>query len=515
MVDIRFGDVPSNLVFSQVWRPVLSRRTVGSGRMIRTMPIPSSATPLVRHWLCTVLLVAGVTLRAVTWLAYQPALIYTDSYSYLYNVQPLNPQYLQPIGYPLFVLKPLLPLGGLALVSAVQHVAGIGMALLLYRVALRCGVRPWLAALATAPVLLDAYQLQIEQNILSDVWLQVLLVVLLWLLVGRAKLPGPRLAALVGLAVGLAMTIRIVAIVLIVPVALYLLITGRQWRVPGGWRRIAVRLGALVGVFALIVVGYAGYFDLKAGYWGLNTASGNSIYGRTAEVADCSKLNLDSVLAQLCPKEPLGQRLGTNYYAHADVLIPNWPGYVPPGETAYDLDRQFATRVIEKQPFDVLTAILTDFGKGFLPAHFVLSGDPQNSLWQFQPYFPVYTQDPSDTTTNPFTQENDLAVQFGGRGLSLNAGLARFLSDYQRHGYTPGTVLGVFALIGLVAGFTGRGRRSGLAGATLFTTAVGLSVLGLAAVFEFSWRYQLPGLVVFPLAAALGITALTHRRAAD
>ncbi|HEX4723840.1 MAG TPA: glycosyltransferase family 39 protein [Pseudonocardiaceae bacterium] len=465
---------------------------------------------LAGHWLFALLLLGGIGMRVVAWLAYQPALIYTDSYGYLFNIQPLNPQYLDPIGYPLFVLRPLLPIGGLGLVSAVQHVAGIGMALLVYRVALRCGVRRWLAALATAPVLLDAYQLQIEQNILSDVWLEVLLAVLLWLLVGRVKPPGPRLAAAVGLVLGVAMMVRMVAIVLIVPVALYLLVTGRQWRVPGGWRRIAARLGALLGVFLAIVVGYAGYFDHKTGYWSLSTASGNSIYGRTAEVADCSKLNLDSVLAQLCPAEPLGQRKGVNYYAHTDG-DPNWPGYVPPGETKYDLQRQFAKVVIEKQPLDVAKAILTDFGKGFLPAHLVLPGDPPNWLWQFQPYFVVYTIDPNDRKTNPYTQEDGVVRQFNdGTGISLNAGLARFLSDYQSHGYTPGTLLGVFALIGIAAGFGA--RKTGLAGAALFTTVIGLSLLGLAAIFEFSWRYQLPALVVFPLAAALGITAFIRRR---
>ncbi|HYS35274.1 MAG TPA: hypothetical protein VEO01_06500, partial [Pseudonocardiaceae bacterium] len=222
-------------------------------------------TLLARNWLVTALLVAGTALRVITWLAYQPALLYTDSYYYLFNVDPLNPQYLDPIGYPLFVLKPLLPIGGLALVSAVQHLAGIGMALLLYRIALRCGARRWLAALVTAPVLLDGFQLQIEQNILSDVWLEVLLVVLCWLLVGRG-VPRPRVAAVVGLVLALAMTVRMVAIALIVPAVIYALLAGRQWRLGRhGCRKIAARLGALVGVFGVVVVAYAGYFDLKAG----------------------------------------------------------------------------------------------------------------------------------------------------------------------------------------------------------------------------------------------------------
>jgi hypothetical protein len=468
-------------------------------------------TLLARNSLVTALLVAGTALRVITWLAYQPALLYTDSYYYLFNVDPLNPQYLDPIGYPLFVLKPLLPIGGLALVSAVQHLAGIGMALLLYRTALRCGARRWLAALVTTPVLLDGFQLQIEQNILSDVWLEVLLVVLCWLLVGRG-VPRPRVAAVVGLVLALAMTVRMVAIALIVPVVIYALLAGRQWRLPGGWRKIAARVGALVGVFGVVVVAYAGYFDLKAGYWGLSTSSGNSLYGRAANVADCSKLNLNSVLAQLCPKEPLGQRLGPNVYAHLDGN-PNWPGYIPPGETVYTLDRQFALAVLEKQPLDVLGAILTDFGKGFLPTHSALPGDPPATLWQFVPFYPAYTMDPNDTKTNPFDQANGVAVQFGGQSISVNTGLAQFLTEYQIYVYTPGPLLAALGVVGLVAGFgVGRARRSGLAAPTLLVTAVAITVLGTAALFEFSWRYQLPGLVLFPLAGVVGIVALTKKR---
>jgi hypothetical protein len=34
-----------------------------------------------------------------------------------------------------------------------------------------------------------------------------------------------------------------------------------------------------------------------------------------------------------------------------------------------------------------------------------------------------------------------------------------------------------------------------------------LALLGVSAAFEFSWRYQLPGLVLLPLAGVLGLTA--------
>lgn len=460
------------------------------------------------NWLFTALLVVGFGLRVIAWLAYQPALIYTDSYYYLDNVGPLAPQFLDPIGYPLFVLKPLIPIGGIALVSAVQHLAGIFMAFVLYRIALRCGARRWLAALVAAPVLLDGFQLQIEQNILSDVWLQVLLVVLMWLLVGRARTFGWRAAAGAGLVVGLAMTVRMVAITLIVPVALYVLLAGRQWKVPGGWRRIGARFGALAATFLIVVGGYAAYFHSQAGYWGLSTASGNSLYGRAADVADCAKLDLDSTLAQLCPKEPPGHRLGPNVYAHLDG-DPNWPGYVPPGETKYDLMRQFARKVIEKQPLTVAKAMFIDFAKGFAPYHWWFNEDPPTSLWQFQTVYPVYTMDPNDVNGDAYAQTDAEARAFGGRGISFNAGLGTFLHYYQLVIYTPGPLLAILGILGLLAGFGfRRARKSGLAADALLVSGLAIFVLGTAAVFMFSWRYQLPGLVLFPLAGVIGITAL-------
>jgi hypothetical protein len=137
-----------------------------------------------RHAFLIVLLAAGLTLRVLVWLAYRPALLYIDSFRYLDNLVPLAPDQLNPIGYDL-VLRPLLAIGGLGFVAAVQHLAGLGIAVGVYACVLKLGARRWVGALAAAPVLLDAYQLQIEQNIMSEVTFEALLLGLLWLLLGR------------------------------------------------------------------------------------------------------------------------------------------------------------------------------------------------------------------------------------------------------------------------------------------------------------------------------------------
>src|SRR5215472_4747538 len=106
-----------------------------------------------RHWLFTMLLCAGLSLRILAQVAYGPALVYIDSYRYLHGGFGLD-----PLGY-LALLWPLQHAGGLAAVPAAQHLLGMGMAVALYAVVVRRGVRRWTAALAAAPVLLDGYQL--------------------------------------------------------------------------------------------------------------------------------------------------------------------------------------------------------------------------------------------------------------------------------------------------------------------------------------------------------------------
>jgi hypothetical protein len=132
-----------------------------------------------RHWLIAVLLAAGLVLRILVAVAYRPALIYVDTLKYLYGASPGS----EPLGYHL-ILKVILVVGDLPAVVAIQHLLGLAMGVMLYVVLLRRGVLRWVAALTAAPVLLDAYELQMEQLIMPDVWFEALVVagvaVLLW-----------------------------------------------------------------------------------------------------------------------------------------------------------------------------------------------------------------------------------------------------------------------------------------------------------------------------------------------
>ncbi|HEY2695933.1 MAG TPA: glycosyltransferase family 2 protein [Pseudonocardiaceae bacterium] len=451
------------------------------------------------HWLFLVVLLLGAALRMCAFIAYQPAILYVDSFRYLDNLFALDPTQLDPIGYDL-ILRVLLHLGGLRGVTGVQHLAGLGIGVAVYALALRNGARHWLAAIAAAPILLDAYQVQIEQNVMSDVWLEVLLIGVLWVVAARGT-PTPGRAAIAGLLLGSAAIVRTIAVPLALPLLGYLVIAGGAWRSRSGWAVIATRAAAMLTCFGVVLFCYAGYFHRETGQWGFaGAASGDVVYGRTANVADCAELRVSADLAQLCPPEPLGQRKGVDFYAHL-VGEPGWPAFLPAGSTLQDLQRRFAITVIEQQPGAVAGGILDDFAKGFEPGRDSQPSDVPVQRWQFQTFYPLWSIDE--------TQVWHAAIRYGGEDPMVNNGVAAFLRDYQLHGgYTPGPLEAIFAVFGLIGGFGFTRRQAGVRAITLLATGFGLVLLFASAMFEFSWRYQLPGLVLLPLGGVLGMTVL-------
>lgn len=440
-----------------------------------------------KHWLLAVFLLVGLVLRVLAIVAYRPAIIYTDSVQYLTNMGELSPDKLNPIGYD-FVLGPLVAIGGLTFVVIVQHLTGLLLGVAIYALARRLTVYRWLAAFAAAPILLDAYQVQIEQNIMAETTFDVILVAILWVLLAKGA-PGWRRAAAAGVLVGAAFTVRAIGMVLLIAVVLYLIASGKQ--------RVR-RTAAAVAGFGVVFAAYAGYYHAETGRWGFTGAENQILYGRTATVANCAKLPLNEGTRLFCPKEPLGQRLGVDNYAHNHYGDPNWPGPLPPGTTKRQLATEFAHEVIKHQPLDVTWAALKDFAKGFAPTRTSEPNDVPLDRWQFQLTYPNL-KDPNTAKA---------AVKWGGSEPHVSHGPAVVLRAYQLHGgYTSGTLLGLSALVALAA-VAGLGRAKELRSAALFPVAAGVILLLGSAAFEFSWRYQLPGLVLFPLAGAIGLRAV-------
>src|ERR1700676_1002385 len=224
----------------------------------------SLAALLRRHWLLAILLAAGLALRVLAQIAYRPALLYIDSIKYLYGAYPGN----DPPGY-LLVLKPFLAVGNLDVVAAVQHLLGLGMAVTLYVVMCRRGIPRWLAALATAPILLDAYQLQIEQTIMPDTLFEALivtgLVILLW-----APRPTRWMIIGGGIALGASATVAEIGEFLILPAVIYLLAA-----IPG-WRAKLTQGIVLCAAFALPIVFYSSVSLADNGHFSLAPSTGTN-----------------------------------------------------------------------------------------------------------------------------------------------------------------------------------------------------------------------------------------------
>lgn len=468
--------------------------------------IGKGLVPVRRHWLLAVLLVCGLVLRVCTQIAYRPALLYIDSFRYLDQSATWDPRGLSPIGYNVLMLDPVSAVGGLPGVAAVQHLTGMGMAVAMYALLLRCGARRWLAAAATAPVLLDGYQLQIEHNIMSDAPFQVMLVAVVVALAWHRR-PGVVAAAVAGgLAVAL-ITLRLVSVTAVVPIGVYLLVAAGSWAQPrAALRRGAVVAGSMLLVLAAGVFGYAAYFHAWSGQWAISSTHISALYGRMADVVDCRTVTLTPSQRRLCPAEPLGRRRGADYYAHNPASPVRQLLFADvPRDQVSELTGSFNRAVLRAQPLDVAAAVTGDFAKGFRWQKVDGPGDVPVSRWQFQTHYPRFSHDPYNP--EPGALDRSLA-DAGYADPVVNQPLATFLRAYQTSvGYTPGPVLAI-ALLAAAAGIAApRSRRPDLRAACLLSGGLAVTLLGTAALVEFSWRYQLPALVLLPLAGVLGITA--------
>jgi hypothetical protein len=478
-----------------------------------------------QHWLFASLLGAGVVFRVLASVAYRPALIYIDTMKYLYNAYPGA----DPVGYKV-PLKLVLTVGNLEAVAAIQHLLGLAMAVTIYLLLTRLATPRWLGALAAAPVLLDAYQLQIEQTIMPDVWFEALIVAAVAVLLltpasGGAGRKVLRNVLITGLLLGLSATFRQVGEVLFAPVLVYLVIVG------GGWRAVLTRSVAFIVAFAVPIGGYMAGSDYISGHFWLDSASLSvSTYGRMATAADCATLRIPAYERPLCPNAR--QRgYGVDWLDH-DAASPLKTYVAPRGLNRYAIIASFDHQVAEQQPVRVAAAITGDATKLFAIGRTSSQTGTSISRWQFQTSYPTYPSwvTLSKTGTIVFGLRltpaggplirHRLDPGYGGQA-AVDRPIATFLRGYQLGGgYTPGPALALLTLAGLLGSIlavAGRFRRRAAARdsqlgplslACLLFFGCGAAVLLMSDAFQFSWRYQLPALVTLPPAGVLGLAAI-------
>ena len=160
-----------------------------------------------QHRLFTWALAVGAVLRLLAILGYPGALWFAgDSYVYLGAALRPQPNLSKSTGYSFF-LRALLPFHSLTLVTVVQHLMGLAVAVMIYALLRRNHVPKLWSTAATLPVLLDGYLIENEHLIMAETLFIFLLMAALILLLWWRQVPWwAALAA--GLLAGYAVDVR-------------------------------------------------------------------------------------------------------------------------------------------------------------------------------------------------------------------------------------------------------------------------------------------------------------------
>ncbi len=456
--------------------------------------------------------------RVLVMLAFRPVMWFGgDSASYLATALRLVPDPSRVGGYAL-LLWVLRPLHSLALVAAVQHLMGLAMGVLIYLLARRYGLPAWAATLAAVPVLFDAYELQLEHDIVPDTSFGLLVVTALYLMLrspGERRPARPATGGFGGVVPPGASTAAAAAFLLGVSAILW----------PVGLALLAVLLVALVirraGVLTLAaallagavpVAGYAAWFDLHQHQFTLTRSDGVYLWSRTMSFADCAVIRPPADELRLCP--PGGPRIAASLYI--------WDGNSPllrlPGgrfsARTNSLALDFARRTIAAQPGGYLAAVGHDVALSFYwdrPVH------PDPGIVDRYQFADAATAWVPATMRTPGggTVAGDQAAYNGGPAPTRAVQpFASWLVSYQRYAYLRGTLLGVILLGALVA-MAVRRRGRGVFGSVLAWAFAVTILLVPPVIADFDLRYLVPAVPIAYLAAALACAPLSDGPADD
>lgn len=445
------------------------------------------------------LFVAGVLLRTMTMFAYRPALLLvSDAVTYLRRSVELDlsPSVCCPGVYPLMI-KPLLA-GGLVSVVLAQHLAALGMALLLYvLLKRRLGCPATLSALAAAPLLLDPYQMDLEQYLLTETLFELAIVGAVILLTWSKRVSLPR-AAGAGALLAVATLIRYIGLVLIVPTLVYMAVSR------AGLSRVLVLAAAL----AVPVVAYAGWAGRSGGgVEGLNK-SGFFLYGRVASFADCRRIDPPPKLQRFCPVEPPGRRPAIRgVFSLKSKLTGLNVRKLFDSSTANREILDFSVRAIIAQPLDYADEVGRDLWRYFSPEP-PPSREPRARMWRF----PTSLKQASPARYI-MLRRGSAPPQMGFEGFRIDLPLARWLRSYQNAVYLTGPLflaLIILGVLGVVIGGRAAGGHSLRAESLLFIGVPLALMVGTVMITAYHFRFEIPTIPFAGPAGALGLAAASR-----
>jgi hypothetical protein len=460
-----------------------------------------------RNQLFAVALAAGAVLRLAAMLGYPGALWFSgDSYVYIGAALRLRPDLSKTTGYSLF-LRALEPFHSLTLVTGVQHLMGLGIAIMIYALARRCAVPKLWATVATLPVLLDGFVIEDEHMVMAEALFTFLVMLAMLLLLWRERVSWP-VALAAGLLSGYAIVVRSEGLPILILFPAFLLL--RTIRT-GGWANLRGWLATVmlaVGCLAPVLA-YVGWFHSWTGTYSLTRSDGFYLWGRVSSFAECSVINPPAGELKVCPSgSPSSRTPPGDYIWHAPQVHQIAGGPVSVANDA--LLREFALRAIEAQPFGYLESVLRGVA---LSAEWPRHKYPDPGTVSYY-YFHLKPQTiPANHSWIPGGTAYQDAVRYGHATPSrVVEPFAFAIAGYERVFYTYGPLFGLILLTGLggVVRFrrsTGRlpvrlvwSRRTG--SMLPWVTAVVLLVTPIA-IADFDYRYLLPVLPFACLAAGL------------
>jgi hypothetical protein len=455
-------------------------------------PLPRRARlldPIRRHPGFTVVFALGAAVRVLAVVAYRPALLFFgDSYTYLWMSHTLKPDPTRPLVYPIFIrMLSWAPFGrNLAFLIIVQHLMGLGIGVLIYALARRYRLPKWAATLAAAPMLLDAYQVNIEHFVMAEVLFQALIVCALAFLLWDERPSGP-FCAFAGALLGVAALSRTVGLALI-PIAVLFLFLRRT--------KIS-RIIAFVAAAGLFLGGYSMWFGHANKEASVQSAEGNFLFGRVMSFADCTQFDVEPNQMALCDTVPVSERPNANYY----VWGRNTPSHVvphPKGMTTSAMLRSFALNAIFGQPVDYARVVSSDFLHYFRPGHITGRLDEPGTQWRFPraldhaQYWDQYVQVYDDSSP------------------VIDPGPSALVRGYQGLMFPSGPFYAVMLILGLAGAWLLIGRPSGGPVALIVAIAVALLAVPVMTTM-FDYRYFLPAIPFISLAGAFGAHAIWER----
>jgi len=466
------------------------RSTAAEGSRGRFASLSPSAirTLMARNRLFVLVLIPALALRADAELGYQWQSWFNDSFQYMGDVIGFHPDVTRPAGYAIF-LKILEPLHSYAAVTILQHLMGASVGVMVYALARhRFGVRPWIATLAAVPVLYDGFQIQLEHLILSDVLFEFLLALATALLLWDSK-PSWRRCTLIGLILGVSITVRSVGEPFLALFAVYMIVQ----RI--GWRAVA---GVLVAGLVPVLL-YCTWFYSVYGQFAMTDSTGIFLYSRTMAFAECSKMHVPTDELSLCTTTPPSKRPMSQSYIWSSISpLDRFPPskFSPlPNQLAED----FAKRAIIAQPLAYAQIAGYDTIRVFEWNRYVFP----NAQTYNEYLFGYHSQAiPAWARAHVGSYDSDVAYYARGNPLTnVVEPFAGVIRIWQRYVWLPGSVYGAILAVGL-GGMVLAWRRLGGEATMPWLVSVALIVVP-AATAEFDYRYVLPAEPFACLAAAM------------